>query len=92
MCNLKQYLLFIFIFYIIIIIIIIIIVIVIVVVVIVIVIIIIIGSRAWDIYATCTYHLPQQAEWQTNVADIIVDWPNLYRPRKESLTQQQYRG
>ena len=28
----------------------------------------------------------------TNVADIIADWPNLYRPRKESLTQQQYRG
>ena len=33
-----------------------------------------------------------RAEWQTNVADIIADWPNLYRPRKESLTQQQYRG
>ena len=29
-------------------------------------------------------YLPQQAEWQTNVADIIADWPNLYRPRKES--------
>ena len=37
-------------------------------------------------------YLPQQAEWQTNVADIIADWPNLYRPRKESLTQQQYLG
>ena len=37
-------------------------------------------------------YLPQQAEWQINVVDIIADWPNLYRPRKESLTQQQYRG
>ena len=36
-------------------------------------------------------YLPQQVEWQTNVANIIADWLNLYRPRKESLTQQQYR-
>ena len=28
----------------------------------------------------------------SNVADIIADWPSLNRPRKESLTQQQYRG
>ena len=32
-------------------------------------------------------YLPQQAEWQTNISDIIADWPNLYRPRKESFTR-----
>ena len=44
------------------------------------------GDRDWYIYATCIYHN------RRNVADIIADWLNLYRPRKESLTQQQHRG